>query len=210
MSIHKKKGKIVEELLAERAADPVYRAMFEKREAEAAAFQQEMRQAEAPLIENLRAVNIKVETVWDLVNTHASYPAAIPILLDHLQRDYPPPVREGIARALAVPEASWAWDVLFELFEHEPAKGTQDVKWPRNVKWALACALSGAATEEVIDRIIELVSDKAVGENRLALLSALARSSLARARATLENLREDPELSREIRVLIGRPKKRKR
>jgi hypothetical protein len=76
------------------------------------------------------------------------------------------------------------------------------------VKWALACALNGAATEDVVGRIIEMVVDKSVGENRLALLSVLAKSKDAAAKETLEQLRQDPQLSREIRVLLGRSRKK--
>jgi HEAT repeat protein len=107
-----------------------------------------------------------------------------------------------MARALAVPEASWAWDRLYAFFRREPEGG------PRNVKWALASALTGASTEEVIDTLIGLVQDPSIGKNRLALLGALLRSKNPRARPTLEQLRDDPDLKRELRFLLGRPKKK--
>ena len=198
----KKRSKTAAEFQAELDADPTYVAMRERQDALRRKLDDEARIEERPLVQDLRAVGVRVDSVWDLVNTRASYATAIPVLLDHLHRDYPPGTREGIARALAVPEASWAWDALLTSFRNEPDGG------PRNVKWALACALDGAATDEVLDTVIELVLDRRVGENRLALLTALARSKQARARDTLEKLREDPQLSREIRRLFGRPRKR--
>jgi hypothetical protein len=164
--------------------------------------ERELRLAQAPLIADLGAVGIHVESVWDLVNTRASYAAAIPVLLNHFTPDYPPEVREGIARALAVREAAWAWDVLLRLFLEEPTSGK------RPVKWALACALAGAATNDRVDELIRLVTDQSVGENRLALLQPLAKSRDPRARKTLEGLGEDPQLAREIRLLLGRSKRK--
>jgi hypothetical protein len=189
------------EIAAELEADPAYREMRARQDAAVAAIEKKVQQAEAPLVRDLNAAGVGVASVWDLVNTAAPYPAGIPVLLEHMQRDYPPEVREGIARSLAVPEASWGWDILLSLFTQEPAGGT------RNVKWALACALGGAATDDVLDRLIALVRDKSVGENRMALLSALARSKDPRSRQVLEELRADPQLSREIRILLGSKKR---
>jgi hypothetical protein len=199
----KDKKRTAAELLKELESDLAYR----KRRAQQDQLHDERGQkiqiAEAPLVADLHAVGVRVSSVWDLVNTRATYAPAIPVLLEHLQREYIPEVREGIARALGVPEASWAWDVLMKLFKMEPAGG------PRNVRWALACALSGAATDDVIDQVIALTRDTSLGEDRLILLSALARSKVPAARQALEDLRQDPQLTKEIRILCGSPKKGK-
>lgn len=34
----------------------------------------------------LRSAGVQVESVWDLVNTSDPYPAALPVLMDHLER----------------------------------------------------------------------------------------------------------------------------
>ena len=44
------------------------------------------RQAEAPLVDELRVAGFQVETAWDLVNTSDPYPDALPILLEHVPR----------------------------------------------------------------------------------------------------------------------------
>jgi HEAT repeat protein len=198
----RKKRKTAGELVKELEADPAYREMRDRKDQLQRELLERIRVAEAPLVEDLHAIGVKASSVWDLVNTHATYAVAIPVLLEHLQRDYIPEVREGIARALAVPEASWAWQILFTFFTREPAGQRRDVKW------ALACALSGAATDDVIDQIVALVQDPSVGENRLALLSALARSQMPHVRRALEELRQDPQLKREIRILLGSPKRK--
>ena len=54
-----------------------------------------------PLVEALAQCGCVVKSVWDLVSSKAPYPAAIPVLLEHLSKPYPDRVREGIARALA-------------------------------------------------------------------------------------------------------------
>ncbi|HYT77556.1 MAG TPA: hypothetical protein VEL79_22570 [Vicinamibacterales bacterium] len=190
------------EFLAQLEADPAYREMRERKDALSRELGERIRVSEVPLVQDLRAAGVKVSSVWDLVNTRASYAAAIPVLLAHFERDYIPEVREGIARALAVPEASWAWDRLLTWFRREPEGG------PRNVKWALACALGGASTEDVIDTIIRLVRDPSLGRNRMVLLRALLRSRNPHARETLEQLRDDPDLKKELRFLLGRPKKK--
>ena len=49
------------------------------------------------------AVGVEIDSVWDLVNTAEPYPAALPVLMEHLERDgYPDRVMESLGRALAV------------------------------------------------------------------------------------------------------------
>ena len=53
-------------------------------------------------------------------------PEALPNLVQHLPRDYPSPVRDGIARALAVPAARFAWPVVVRMYRQEPAGRVKD------------------------------------------------------------------------------------
>lgn len=75
--------------------------------------------------------------MWDLVNTNARYPAAIPILLDHLRRSYHQRIREGVIRALTVKEAKGVagGDILDELRQETDSEN----------RWALANALTVVA-----------------------------------------------------------------
>lgn len=162
----------------------------------------EYRLAEAPLVDELRTAGFQVQSAWDLVNTPGSYPKAVPILLAHLPRPYPAAVREGIARALAVRETKApGWNVLTRLYIDEPED---------RVRSGLAAAIAAAADDEVIGDVIALARDRRHGSSRLLLLSALERSSDPRARAALMDLGTDPDLTKEIQVILRRLKRAKR
>lgn len=199
----KKKTRVTAaELLAHLAADPEFVAKEAQREGERQRREAAYRRAETPLVSELYAAGVHVDSVWDLVNMSGSYSTAIPILLDHIGRPYPPAVREGIARALAVPETRTynGWELLTRLFREE--------KVPR-VKDGLAAAISGAADDDVLGDVIALAHETHLGPSRLLLLSALERSADPRARRALIELAEDPDLEKEIAVILRRLDRRR-
>jgi hypothetical protein len=189
------------ELMEKLNADPEFVAKRAQEEEERQKREAEYRRAEAPLVEELRAAGFHIQSAWDLVNTPGSYPKALPILLAHLPRTYPGPVREGIARALAVPEAKFGWAVLTRLYREEPEA---------RVRSGLAVAIAAAADDTVVDDVIALIRDTRHGSSRLLLLSALERSTDPRTRAALMELGTDPELVKEIQVILRRLKRSKR
>lgn len=156
----------------------------------------EWREAEAPLVDELRKVGYTVSSAWDLVNTSTPYPNAIPILLEHLKRSYPDRVREGIARALAVPDAMFAWDELAHLYRNEPND--------TDAKDGLAVAISATADDRVIADLIALARDDKHGESRVLLLDALAKSRAPEARRAIDELRSDPQLATELERIRAR------
>ena len=188
------------ELMAKLKADPEYVAARQREEEERQKWAEEWRRAEEPLVEELKAVGLAVESVWDLVNTPGTYPAAVSILLEHLPRQYPDAVREGIARALAVPAAKVGWDLLTRLYGEEQQGRAKD---------GLAVAIAAAADDDLLEDVIALARDTRQGPSRLLLLSALERSASPRARAALMDLGTDPELNKEIRVILHRLKRAK-
>jgi hypothetical protein len=189
-----RRAKTAAELMAELQADRAFVDERARREQELAQRAAAWREAEAPLVAALRGVGCDVESVWDLVNTSVSYAAAVPVLLEHVERPYPDRVREGIARALGVPEASPAADTLLRLYRAEPAA--------TDAKQGLAVAVANAAGDARLDDVIALAADPANGTSRLLLLSALARSGDPRGRAALDALADDPELGEEARRLL--------
>ena len=189
------------ELMAKLNADPEFVTKRAREEEARLKREAEYRVAEAPLVDELRAAGFQVQSAWDLVNTPGSYPKAVPILLAHLPRPYPAAVREGIARALAVREASCGWDVLTRLYREEHEVRAKD---------GLAVAIAAAANDELIGDVIALARDTSQGPSRLLLLGALERSADPRARTALMELGTDPELKKEIQVILRRLKKRKR
>lgn len=164
----------------------------------------EMLRQEAPVVEALRQTGHAVDSVWDLVNSSQPYTSALPILLEHLQRDYPEKVREGIARAMAVPESRFAWHTLVNLFRREFGSN------PSGVKMALGLAIANCATDDVITDLIALFRDPRHGEIRILFVEPLDRSHSMNAREALEAGRSDPQLAREIRRVVDRPKRSKR
>ncbi len=169
----------------------------------------EWRKAEQPLVDELRAAGFDVESAWDLFNRKEPwnkkerirpYPEALPILFKHLQLPYPDPVREGIARALAEPEARSGWGILKRVFEADPSQSGS------GAKFAVGLALANAADDSVLEDVIRLACDARHGESRAGLLFALCRSRQPRARAALLELREDPQLTQVVDQLLGRAK----
>lgn len=172
---------------------------LQRQEAELQAKVAERKRAEAPLVAELNAAGFAVESAWDFVNTSDSYVGALPILVDHLQRPYPARILEGIARALAVREAKFAWEVLTRLYRDATERDAKD---------GLAVAISVVADRELIDDVIALVRDPRHGQSRVLLLSALRRSKDPKARAALMDLASDPDLAKEIQFIL-RPRKRR-
>jgi len=192
-----KKKVAASELMARLNANPDYVARKKEQDEAFQRREQEYARAETPLVEELRAAGVNVGSVWDLVNTANTYPQSLPILLNHLHRAYPDAIRDGIARALAVPSAKFAWSVLVKLFRQEQGKRTKD---------GLAVAISNIADDGVIDELIALARDVEHGESRLLLLSALERSQLPRARKALMELGVDPQLQKEVQIILRRVK----
>jgi hypothetical protein len=187
-----------------------YDAMVEKNRQQEQERQErvgEWREAEQPLVAELRAAGFAVESAWDLFNRKEPwntaedphpYTEALPILLEHLKRPYPDRVREGVARALAVPGIRFGWETLVWLYRQEPF-GT-------DAKSGLAVAIGATADDEVMGEVIALLNDSRHGPSRVLLLSALGRSSLPSAREALVALESDPQLAREVEVLLRRSK----
>lgn len=124
------------------------------------------------------------------MNTRTPYPEAIPVLLDHLLRPYSDRVRSGIARALAVPDARYAWPLLVREYKAAPLDS--------EVKDGLGAALWVTSSDAVIDELIALAKDRSHGGSRLFLLRGLKRSRKPAAKQALDELSNDPELAKEI------------
>lgn len=184
-----------DELLAQLEKDPNFVARRNTQEHAFEAKAESLRIAEAPLVSALQVAGFDVSSVWDLVNTSYDYAGAVPVLLSHLERSYPSPIREGIARALGTPRAIDQWAVLRKRYESE-----RDLR----VKDGLAAALSAVADDSVFDSLVELVRDAGNGESRLLLLRAFAKSRAPRARELLRALRRDPFLGAEAEALLRR------
>ena len=196
----KRRGAVTaEELLRELEADPQFTRRQAEQEAERREVERKLREAEAPLIDDLARAGFAVDSAWDLVNRSEPYPEALPILLRHLQLPYPDRVREGIARALAVRgDAAFAWETLVELYQDEPPE--------TDAKDGLAVALAAGATTAVLDDLVELVADPRHGQSRILLIKGISRSRSDKAHEALARLAHDPVVGTEVQRLLKRRK----
>ena len=187
---------------ANRFKDPEYlRKLSEERaerERKFAEFSAMLDSDEQTLVEELRLVGARVSSVWDLVSKEAPYPSAIPVLVDHLSRSHHPRSREGIVRALAVPEAHGVWPRLVALFKCE-----QD----ENIKAALAIAVGGASGMEDTEQLRTLVHDEELGTYRVPLIWGLAKSRDPKATEVLREFRAHPTLGAEARNGLSKRKR---
>jgi hypothetical protein len=200
----KRKPKTAGELIAELEKDPEFLDRRRKQEEALRLVVDEWARAEAPLVRELRDAGAQVSSVWDLVNTPGSYAKLVPILLAHLERPYPERVREGIARALAVPEARQGWDQLVSAYLADPDTAGQ------GVKWAVHLAIARGADASVLDTLICLATDRRHGYNRLMFVDALDRIGGPRAEAALAELAGDPDLADSMRQLQKKRQRRKK
>jgi len=189
------------EAMEELAKDKDYQARLAEQERRLQAIEAAGREEERELSADLARVGVHAESAWDLVNSREPYTPAIPVLAEHLQRPYSPATKEGIARALAIREAKSEWDLLARLYREEQNERVKD---------GLAVAVSAASHQEVIEDLIALARDPQYGPSRLLLLRALERSKDPRAHETLRELKDDPDLVKEIRVILRRLDRRKR
>jgi HEAT repeat protein len=191
MTGRKAKALTADEIIAELHSDPVWVAHMQERER----FRQEqvkrLQAAEVPLVAALKEAGVDVTSSWDLVNTGAKYPEAIPVLLEHLKKDYPKEILEGIARALGVPEARPYRRVILDAYANTENND-------EDFKIGLGLAVVGATTDEDLSEIIGLIRDSRHGNSRVALLFALKRSRSEEAKRVIEELRNDPVFSTEI------------
>jgi hypothetical protein len=162
----------------------------------------ELHRALEPLAQDLRAIGVdqlsRLQTGID--TKRAPFPQAIPVLLEHLRRDYPPDVRVFIAGCLQTPEARVGWDTVLQEYLKEPAS---------LVKSRLANVLAAVAREEDAEVLCGLVRDRANGPSRLLLLPSLVRLRDPRTKATLRELKDDPELTKEIDVILTKLNRKK-
>jgi hypothetical protein len=104
----------------------------------------------------------------------------------HLQQVRHPRLREGIARALTVPEARGAAArvILSEL--QKPDDNPPGMQWaigcPSEVRWALANALTVVADKSMTDTIEVLIANDQYADVRERLEKALAKLSRERER----------------------------
>jgi hypothetical protein len=120
------------------------------------------------LTDELLTTGIKIESIWDLVNTKEKYPKAIPFLLKHLQKKYSDDVKQGIIRALTVKEAKGqAVPLLIKEYLKTP-------KEKEDFRWTIGNAVWATITKNEVESILPIVLDKKNGWSREGFIFALS------------------------------------
>lgn len=112
------------------------------------------------LIEELAAVGIRVNSVWDLVSSENNYTSGLPVLVKHLTIKHHPKILAGIVRSLAVPEFSndeELWNTLLFLYRNTDSDSHIEVPVERGVQQAIAVALETLATKGRESSLAELI-----------------------------------------------------
>jgi HEAT repeat protein len=153
----------------------------------------------------LKRVGINVESVYDLVNSKAAYPEAIPALLECLTFVQEPVIKEGVIRALTVKEAKGkAEQALIQEFKLIPP----DISQLQILKWTIGNALSVVATDAVFDDLVELATNKAHGKAREMVVVALGNMKNPKAGEILIGLLSDEEVAGHAAMALGKLKYR--
>lgn len=211
-------SKTTRELLAE-VKDPSWPEKLRQRNERRKESYARMRIEEEPLLAELRNLGWDLESAWDLVMISNPYPEIIDVLLKHLQLPYSDKIKEGIARALAIPEEKVykAWHILVTEYLKAPSgwgikiKGDTE-EFQLSAKDGLACTLAVAVTDKTLGEFIELVKNKANGGSRVLMLSALKKRMKKHPyiEDLLEELVNDPDLGTEITSWLWWKKRHKK
>lgn len=184
------------DLMAQLAADPEFQEKLQAEEAERLERLRELRLAQEPILKDLRAAGIKLDSVWDLVNTSAPYPHALPVLMTHLERGgYPERVMEGIGRALAVKPSVVFWDRLKARWLGARDAGEED---------GAAVALAACATRAHLEDLIHFLAVEERGQSRIYFIRPILKLGGDRGREIVDGLRGDPVFGDEATALLKR------
>lgn len=181
------------ELMAQLENDEAYQRKQAAFDAELQERGRTLSVAEQPIIADLLRVGIRVESVWDLVNTAEPYPAALPVLVEHFERGgYPDRVMESLGRALAVKPAVAFWERLRSRYLTPRSAGEQE---------GAAVALAACATAAQLDDLIAFLSIDDRGDSRIYFIHPILTVGGSYGREVVGALRTDPIFGKEATLL---------
>jgi hypothetical protein len=172
----------------------------EKRVAQDARIEAQLRNAkeeQRELLGELREAGVDTDMVNRLPMTPTrEYVHALPILSRHLHREYSEGTLESIARSMATPAASVYWDDLVAMYRKQ--RGKERTR-PGNFAMGLAAAVAASCPPARMNELVELLRDRALPDRVLLLAPLRKRRGRDPVIAeVLEELREDPDLVKEI------------
>ncbi len=163
--------------------------MTAKREAKRQRSIEEMRQALAPLMEELCGIGYNVGSLDELRRSGKKYDSAIPTLLSWLPRISSTEAKESIVRTLSVPWARpKAGPVLIREFERAP-------KEAEGLRWSIGNALEVVAEPSLLEKLIEIVTNGENGKPREMVVLALSKIRDPRSVEVLIGLLDDEQVA---------------
>ena len=173
---------------------------IDREEAKWLARREELERAERPVVEDLQAAGIPVDSAWNLYDYPEMGEVAYPILLNHLSQDYPDRILEGIARAFTKDVVRRHWRELLDLYLQESRPDAMD---------GLAATLSRYAVRDHYEDLLAILRNEALGETRIYFLRPVNRIGnrikTGQGRAVIGSLEHDPVLGKEATaILTGR------
>ncbi|AZI57520.1 hypothetical protein EH165_04435 [Nakamurella antarctica] len=189
------------EIMAEVAerlrSDPEFRAAQEQAASDRSAARAALDVALRPVVEDLRSAGLDVDSVWDLHKIPGAISVAFPVLMDHLQRDYPDRALQDIATALQHNSARLHWVELRELYLSSTRTVIQD---------GVAGAMSLVARREHYPDLLTFLKLDRLGTSRIYFLRPVNRIgnriSAGLGRAVVEPLAHDPQLGIEATAIL--------
>lgn len=153
------------------------------------------------IVAELSKIGVHVLSIFDLVKTKKSYPEAIPVLLNCLDRVDDPVVKEGLVRTLTVKEAEdVANKKLIQEFLAIPSSAPQ----PEQIlKWAIGNSLSVIATDADYADLVNIVTSKEHGKAREMVVVALGRMKNPEAGKVLTELLSDDVVVGHAAMALG-------
>lgn len=183
-----------EQLLNLLNSDPNWVDMMKDKEKKIHEAGERLAIAESSLVSELNEIGFSVNSVWDLVNSkRIDYVPAVPILMKYLRQENYTEIRDGIARALAIPAANAFWDELVNLYRTEKNS---------RVRQGLAVAVANAASEKNLKEIMALCVDEDMGETRVILMGAFARFPSDFSFRAVSELKEIPIFNYEANKIL--------
>lgn len=145
---------------------------------------------EDKILKELQQVGIRINSIYDLVNTVESYSQGLPILIEFLRKGISDDrIKEGIIRSLAVKEAKGlAGTALLQEYNKIP-------KDKMMLRWAIGNALQVVITDEEKELVINIVTDKTNGMSRQMFVLALGKLPSDRTEQILIELLDDEEVA---------------
>lgn len=189
------------DLMAELNADPEYVARIRQRERQQTENVDNYRRAAEPLLRELAASGFNVQSLGELRQMGAEYPAAIPILVKWLPKIEDAQVKEDLVRTLSVPWAA-PGAVPALIAEFRRADGQQH----DGLRWAIANGLAVTVDDAVFDQLVALVTDKKYGKSREMLTVALGNCRDPRAVDVLIALLADEQVVGHAVMALGKLK----